>query len=67
MNIASNSGVSAATAAAQSSTAGAVQIRVLNKALNTQAATAATLIQSLPQPPALATTGKVGTNVNTYA
>jgi hypothetical protein len=67
MNIAANSGVSAAVTAAQSSTAGAVQIRVLNKALDAQASTAAALIQSLPQQPALATSGKVGTHVNTHA
>jgi len=44
-----------------------LQIKVLNKALDAQAISAATLIQSLPQAPALATSGKVGTKVNTYA
>jgi hypothetical protein len=67
MNIANNSGVSAATSAAQAKGAGALQIKVLNKALDAQAISAATLIQSLPQAPALATSGKVGTKVNTYA
>jgi Putative motility protein len=67
MTIASNSGVSAATSAAQEKGAGAVQIKVLKKALDAQAATAATLIQSLPQQPALATSGSVGTKLNTYA
>lgn len=67
MNIASNSGVSAATSAAQANGAGAVQIKVLNKALDAQAISAATLIQCLPQAPTLATSGKLGTQVNTHA
>jgi hypothetical protein len=44
-----------------------VQIKVLKKALDAQAATAATLIQSLPQQPALATSGTVGTKLNAVA
>jgi hypothetical protein len=67
MNISNNSGVSAATSAAQEKGAGAVQIKVLKKALDAQAATAATLIQSLPQQPALATSGTVGTKLNAVA
>lgn len=67
MNIANSSGVSAATSAAQAKGAGAVQIKVLNKALDAQALSAATLIQSLPQQPKLATSGSVGTQLNTYA
>jgi len=38
---------------------------VLKKALDSQAQTAAALIQALPQPPAA--TGNVGRNVNTTA
>ncbi|HEV8689987.1 MAG TPA: putative motility protein [Ideonella sp.] len=67
MDITSNSGVSAATAAAQSPSADAVHISVLRKALDSQAAMAAALIAAIPQPPQLATEGSLGTNVNTYA
>ena len=44
----------------------AASVLVLKKALDTQAAGAVQLIQSLPQP-ALATSGALGTRVNTYA
>ena len=66
MNITSMSSVQAATAAAQSDTADSVNILVLKKALDMQATTAMTLLQTLPQPP-LATVGSVGTKVNTFA
>jgi hypothetical protein len=66
MNIASMSSVQAATSAAQSDTADTVNILVLKKALDMQATTAMTLLQTLPQPP-LATVGSVGTKVNTFA
>lgn len=62
--------VSSSTVAAANADLGTVQgsaaVSVLKKALNLQAATAATLIESLPQPP-LATSGAVGTRVNTFA
>ncbi len=68
MNIASTPGVQAATQAASSATADSVNILVLKKALDNQAVAAATLLQALPQPvPALATSGSVGTQVNTFA
>ncbi len=67
MNIASSPAVQAATSAATAPASDAVNILVLKKALNTQAAAAATLIQALPQAPALAASGAVGTRVNTYA
>ena len=68
MNIASTPSVQAATSAAQSPTADSVNILVLKKALNTQAAAAMTLLQALPQSaPSLATSGSVGTQVNTFA
>ena len=67
MNIASTTAVQAATSAAASATSDAVNILVLKKALNTQAAAAATLIQALPQVPSLASSGSVGTRVNTFA
>lgn len=65
------SGVSASSInTASSAPAGSVQegaaIMVLKKAMQAQENTALSLIQSLPQP-ALATTGGVGTQVNTYA
>lgn len=66
MNIANTAGVSAASAAAQSPTAGEAQMLLLKKALDSQSAVAATLIQAIPQPP-LATEGTVGRNVNTFA
>lgn len=68
MNIASTPGVQAATLAAQSATADSVNTLVLKKALDSQAMAAATLLQALPQPtPALATSGSLGTQVNTFA
>lgn len=66
-SIANMPGVSAATQAAQSPTADAVQMNVLKKALNTQAASAATLLQGIPEMPKLATEGSVGRHINTYA
>ena len=66
MNIANTPAVQSATAAAQGQTADAVNMLVLKKALDTQAAAAVTLLQALPQPQ-LATQGSVGTQLNTYA
>lgn len=66
----SNRIVSTATALASRETSDALNVRVLKKALDTQAAAAATLLQAVPQPPAqpsLATSGSLGTQVNTYA
>ena len=45
---------------------GAASISVLKKAIDMQASSAVQLIEALPQPP-LATSGTVGTQVNTYA
>jgi hypothetical protein len=67
MNISSTPAVQAATSAAAGATSDAVNVLVLKKALDTQALAAATLLQALPQPPALATSGAVGTRVNTFA
>jgi hypothetical protein len=67
MDITSNSGVSAATTAAQAPAADAVNISVLRKALDAQATMAAALIEAIPQQPQLATEGSLGRNVNTYA
>ena len=67
MQIANSPGVQSAVAAAQAPAADAVQMAVLKKALDTQAAGAATLIAALPQPPALASSGSLGRNVDTFA
>ncbi|KAB2903118.1 MAG: putative motility protein [Burkholderiaceae bacterium] len=61
-----NAIVNTATAMSRSETANAVQVQVLKKALDSEASAAATLLQALPQPP-LATSGSLGTQVNTYA
>ncbi len=65
-----NSIVNTATAMASAQSADAVNIAVLKKALDIQASSAATMLdavaQSMPQP-ALATSGTLGTNVNTFA
>ncbi len=66
MNISNTPSVQSASAAASSSTADAVNILVLKKALDIQAQGAMTLLQALPQP-ALASQGPVGTKVNTFA
>lgn len=62
----SNSIVSTATALASRENSDALNIRVLKKALDIQASSAATLLQALPQPP-LASSGALGTQVNTFA
>ena len=61
-----NAIVNTATAMSQSQTAQAVQVHVLRKAMDMLESAAATLLQALPQPP-LATSGPLGTQVNTYA
>ena len=63
MSISNSSAVSSAVS--QVSADNQRSVLVLKKALDSQAQTAATLIQSLPQPPAA--TGNVGRNVNTTA
>ena len=67
MNIANTPAVQSASAAAQGQTSDALNILVLKKALDAQAAAAAALIQALPQSPPLATDGSLGTQVNTFA
>lgn len=62
-----NSIVSTATAMASKSTSDALNVRVLKKALDIQADSAATLLQALPQMPALAASGNLGTKLNTFA
>lgn len=65
-----NSIINTATALASRETSDAVNISVLKKALDIQASSAATMLQALPQmptQPALATSGTLGTQVNTFA
>jgi Putative motility protein len=57
----------AAMNATQGSPAEAAQTLMLKKAMDIQASSANALIQALPQPAALATSGSLGRNVNTYA
>lgn len=65
-----NSIVNTATSLASAKTSDALNMVVLKKALDIQSSSASTLInamqQSMPQP-ALATSGTLGTNVNTFA
>ncbi len=67
MNIGNDASVRAAASAAQSSNATDVQMAVLKKAINSQAAGVQPLLDSLSQQPKLATEGSVGTKVNTFA
>ncbi|MBF9267104.1 YjfB family protein [Paracidovorax cattleyae] len=62
--------VNTATAMASQKTSDAVNITVLKKAMDIQKSSAAQLLEALPQPqpqPQLATSGFLGTQVNTYA
>ena len=63
---ATNAIVNTATAQASRTNSDAVNINVLKKALDLQANAAATLLQALPQP-ALASSGSLGTQLNTFA
>jgi hypothetical protein len=70
MNISNSPSVTAAVSGAQSAQSDDVNMHVLKKALNTQAALAVGLLQAIPQPakaPALAAEGSVGRIVNTFA
>jgi hypothetical protein len=70
MNIANSSSVASAVSNASNGTPGTVgnaaSLLVLRKAMDTQEAGAAALLESLPQP-ALATEGNLGRNLNVYA
>lgn len=67
MDIANSTSVDVASRYAQADTADAVNILVLRKAIDVQAAGALALLSALPQQPALATEGSLGRHVNTYA
>jgi len=60
-----SSSTAVSSAVSQVSAESQRSVLVLKKALDSQAQTAAALIQALPQPPAA--TGNVGRNVNTTA
>ena len=57
----------AAMTATQGSPAEAAQVLMLRKAMDMQSSSAAAMIEALPQPAALASSGSLGRNVNTYA
>ena len=67
MDVASPSVVAAASNAAAGTVQGAAATLVLKKATELRTSPAARLVQSLPQQPLLASTGSVGTQVDTYA
>ena len=70
MNVSPSGAVQAAMAVSDAQNMQAVQVTVLKKALNIEAAGAQALLQALPQPaPALplATQGSLGTQVNVMA
>lgn len=66
MDSLSASTIGNASAATPGTTSGTASILMLRKALDLQASSAAQLIESLPQP-ALASSGTLGTRLNTYA
>lgn len=66
MDPVSSATVTNASSADPGTIQGSASMMVLKKAIDQQAASAAQLIAALPQP-ALATSGTVGTKVNTYA
>ena len=59
--------ISTATSMSQAKTAQDVNVKVLKKSMDLQESAAATMLQALPQPTQLATSGALGTKLNTYA
>lgn len=66
MNAVSSTVVNNASNAQAGTVQGAAAISVMRKAMDQQESSAAQLLQALPQP-ALATSGHLGTRLNTYA
>jgi len=66
MDAVTSTTVSNASAANPATPQGVAAVVVLRKALDLEASAVARLIESLPQPP-LATSGPLGTQLNTYA
>ena len=67
MDAVSSSTVSNASTADLGTVQGVAAISMLRKSLDVQASSAAALIAALPQQPPLATSGSLGTQVNTFA
>ncbi|MDY0746362.1 putative motility protein [Paucibacter sp. R3-3] len=67
MNLLSNVSVAGASSADLGTVQGSASLLVLKKALDAQETTATQLISALPQAQPLATSGSVGTLVNTFA
>ncbi len=63
----SASTVNNASSAPSGTVQGAAALMVLKKSMDLQAAGAMQLIQALPQAPALASSGQLGTQLNVYA
>lgn len=63
----SNQILNTANVMAQAKVAQEVNTKVLKKSMEIQESTAATMLQSVPQTPQLATSGSLGTKLNTYA
>lgn len=59
--------ISSTTAASTADTMASIQTAVLGTVLQSAAQNTEALVNSVPQPPAPATSGSVGTRVNTYA
>jgi hypothetical protein len=67
MNVTNTPAAQSTAAASQVPVAEAAQVLVLKKAINLQAANAATLLDALPQLPSVAMSGSTGHTVNTTA
>jgi hypothetical protein len=63
----SNQILNTANVMAQAKVAQEVNTTVLKKSMDIQESTANAMIQSLPQTPQLASSGSLGTKLNTYA
>ena len=67
MDVSAAAMVSATLQMKQAQTVQQGQIAVFKKSMDIEAASVVQLIQSIPQPPALATSGNLGTRLNVYA
>ena len=67
MDSISSAAATNASGAALDTVKGQASVAMLRRALDVQAASAAQLIQALPQQPSLASSGNLGTRVNAYA
>jgi hypothetical protein len=67
MNTLTNVTVANASAADPATVQGTASLLMLKKAMEAQESTAAQLISALPLQPALAASGAVGTQLNTFA